>query len=60
MPPLSLPADAATAPIEAHLARCVQRPVAFVGVVENGLVRLIDPDVRLLEHTWVIVVANSP
>lgn len=59
LPPLNVPADAATAPVESHLARCAQHPVAFVGVVENGLVRVIDPDVRLPEHSRVIIVANS-
>lgn len=59
LPPLNLPPDTATAPVEAHLARCAQHPVAFVGVVENGVVRVIDPSVRLPEHMRVIIVANS-
>jgi len=34
--------------------------VAVVGVVENGLVRLLDPRVRLPEQSRVIVVAAEP
>ena len=37
-----------------------RRPVAVVGVVENGLVRLLDPLVRLPEQSRVIVVASEP
>lgn len=59
LPPLNLPPDTATAPVETHLARCAQRPVAYVGVVESGLVRVIDPDVRLPENMRVIIVANG-
>ena len=36
-----------------------RRPVAVVGVVENGLVRLLDPRVTLPEHSRVIVVASE-
>ncbi|HJT35807.1 MAG TPA: hypothetical protein VJ783_27510 [Pirellulales bacterium] len=57
--PLNLPPDAPHARVEEHLGRCIQRPVALVGVVENGVVRLIDPDVRLPEQARVIVVASS-
>ncbi len=34
-----------------------RRPVAAMGVVENGVIRLLDPDVRFPEHASVIVVA---
>jgi hypothetical protein len=45
-------------PLETHLRhRC---PVAVVGAVENGLVRLLDPRVRLPEQSRVIVVAAEP
>ena len=37
-----------------------RRPVAVVGVVENGLVRLLDPRVTLPEQSRVIVVATEP
>lgn len=43
-------------PMEAHLSR--RRPVAVAGVVENGVVRLLDPQVSLPERSRVIVVAT--
>lgn len=54
--PMSLPTDAAPLPVEMHLAR-LRRPVAVAGVVENGLVRPLDPGVKLPEHSRVIIVA---
>ena len=42
-------------PLATHLRH--RRPVAIVGVVENGLVRLLDPRVRLPEQSRVIVAA---
>ena len=56
--PPELSPDAAPAPVEAFLARR-RKPMAVAGVVENGLIRLLDPDVRLPEHTRVIVVATE-
>jgi hypothetical protein len=44
--------------LEEHLRP--RRPVAILGVVEKGVVRLLDPNVRLPEQTRVIVVANEP
>jgi len=55
-PPV-LPAGTAPLPVEAHLAR-LHRPMAYAGVVENGLVRPLDPDVRLPERLRVIIVAS--
>jgi hypothetical protein len=49
--------DAVALPMEAHLPP--QRPRAVVGVVENGLVRPIDPAVTLPEHSRVIIVASE-
>jgi hypothetical protein len=46
-------------PLEAHL-RPRRRPVAVVGVVENGVVRLLDPGVKFPEQSRVIVVASDP
>ena len=46
-------------PLEAHL-RPRRRPVAVVGVVENGVVRLLDAEVKFPEHSRVIVVALDP
>lgn len=51
-----LPPGAAVLPVEAHLAR-TRRPIAVAGVVENGLVRSLDPDVTLPERARVIIVA---
>jgi len=55
--PLDLPPDASTAPVEAHLARNGRRPLAVIGVVENGMVRPLDGSVKLPEHSRVIIVA---
>jgi hypothetical protein len=59
LPPLELPPDSPATPLETHLnpRRC--HPVAVVGVVENGLVRPLDPAVRLPEHSRVIIVASE-
>jgi hypothetical protein len=46
-------------PLEAHL-RPHRRPVAVIGVVENGVVRLLDAGVKLPERSRVIVVAADP
>ncbi len=56
--PLALPPDALTSPLETHLGRR-RRPVAVAGVVENGVVRPIDPAVKLPEHTRVIIVTSE-
>jgi hypothetical protein len=58
-PPLPLPSDAAPAPVEYHLGWARRHPLALPGVVENGVIRLIDPDVTLPERSRVIVVAES-
>ena len=42
LPPLELPRDTPPSSVEAHLARR-HRPLAVAGVVENGLVRPLDP-----------------
>ncbi len=44
-------------PLEAHLRP--RRPIAVVGVVENGVVRLLDAGVSIPEHSRVIVVASD-
>jgi hypothetical protein len=56
--PLELPPDAAPASLEAHLGR-LRRPVALTGVVENGLVRPLDPAIHLPEGARVIIVASE-
>jgi hypothetical protein len=55
--PLNLPSDAASSPVESHLQP--RRPLAVVGVVENGLVRPLDSAVRLVEHSRVIIVTSE-
>ena len=54
-----IPAGSATAPVEAHLDRLRRRPLAVVGIVENGLVRPLDSAVKLLEHSRVIIVTTD-
>jgi hypothetical protein len=54
--PLTLPADAVPLPVETRLAR-LRRPVAVAGIVENGLIRPLDPSVKLPERSRVIIVA---
>ncbi|HXD89112.1 MAG TPA: hypothetical protein VN641_21655 [Urbifossiella sp.] len=56
LPAPELSADEVPKPMEAFLKRRRQ-PVAVAGVVENGLVRLLDPSVHLPERSRVIVVA---
>lgn len=58
MPPLELLPDAPAPPLETHFGR-QRHPVAVVGVVENGLVRPLDPAVKLPEHSRVIIVASE-
>ena len=57
--PLDLPADAPASSVENHLSPYRRRPLAVAGVVENGLVRPLDPAVKLPEHSRVIIVATE-
>lgn len=57
--PLDLPSKAPHESVESHLSRLPCRPVAVAGVVENGLVRPLDPAVKLTEHARVIIVATE-
>ena len=57
MAPPDLPLDVASSPMEAHLFSSERHPLAVAGVVENGLVRPLDPAVKLPEHSRVIIVA---
>ena len=56
---VELPADSAPSSMESHLGRLRRRPLAVRGVVENGLVRPLDPTVKLPEHARVIIVASE-
>ena len=57
--PLELPPDAAPSSVEAHLGRLHRRPLAIAGIVENGLIRPLDPAVKLPERSRVIIVATE-
>jgi hypothetical protein len=60
-PPVSWPEVAPGAkalPVEAFLA-ARHRPIAVVGVVQNGVVRPLDPTVHLPEQARVIIVATE-
>ncbi len=59
IPQPKLPPDARPEPIEAHLAKRGRHPLAVEGVVENGLVRPLDPTVKLPERSRVIIVASG-
>ena len=58
IPPLTLPDDTPATPVELHLDR-QRHPMAVVGVVEKGLVRPLDPAVKLPERARVIIVASE-
>jgi hypothetical protein len=59
MAPPELPPEATPSPVEAHQARQVRHPLAVAGIVENGLVRPLDPTVKLPENSRVIIVASE-
>ena len=48
-----------TLPLEAILQRSSAHPVAVTGIVENGLVKPLDPADRLPEHASVIIVTSQ-
>ena len=58
LPTPNLPPDVVALPIESYLAS-PRRPLAVAGVVENGLVRPLDPSFKLPEHSRVIIVASE-
>jgi hypothetical protein len=58
LPHPNIPAGEQPRPIDEHIRH--RRPVAIVGVVENGMVRLLDPHMTLPEQSRVIVVASEP
>ena len=58
LPPPTRPAGVVPQPVKAFLAR-KPGPVAVAGVVENGLVRPLDPAVKLPERARVIIVATG-
>jgi hypothetical protein len=60
LPPPDLAAEARPVPVEEHLRQRRRRPLAVMGIVENGLVRPLDPQVKLPERARVIIVASEP
>jgi len=58
LPRPAIAPDAVPVPLEAVLRGRAGQPFAVAGVVENGLVKPLDPDVRLPEHARVIIVAT--
>ena len=58
LPPLDLPKDANSSPMEKYLGRTRRHPVALAGFVENGVVHFVDPSVKLPERSRVIIVAE--
>ena len=59
LPPPDLPSGGKGRPLEEMLHRS-KKPVVVFGVVENGLVRPLDPQVKLAERSRVIIVAQEP
>ena len=59
LPALDLPAGTPTKTLEDLLPPRRRKPVAVAGVVENGLVRPLDPSVKLAEHSRVVIVATE-
>ena len=57
--PLEIPPGTKPLKVEDHLGRRRRQPLALAGVVENGVVRFLDPSAKLPEHSRVIVVAES-
>ncbi len=57
--PPELPPDTEPMSMEAHQLRRIH-PIAIAGIVENGMVRPVDPGVILPEHSHVIIVASEP
>ena len=59
-PPLPVPElgpEDKPRPVEDFLRQRSAHPVAVAGIVENGVVRPLDPQVKLTEHSRVIIVA---
>ena len=56
--PPELPPDAKPSSMEDHQGQ-LTHPLAIAGIVENGLVRPLDPSVKLPECPRVIIVASE-
>ncbi len=53
------PDDAPMAPAEQLLAKRRRRPLAVAGIVENGVVRPLDPTIKLTELSQVMIVSSK-
>jgi hypothetical protein len=59
-PPLPIPDTSGMTPMPLEqFAGRARRPVAYVGVVENGVIRPLDPTITLAERSRVIIVAQD-
>ena len=59
LPRTDLPPGAEPKPLEHFHPRTHRRPIAVSGIVENGLVRPLDPSIHLTEHASVIIVMSE-
>lgn len=59
LPPPSIAPGTKPQPLETLLPKRGRKPLAFAGIVENGLVRPLDASVKLREHARVIIVASE-
>lgn len=59
LPAPNLPPGATPSPMETLLGKARRHPVALTGIVENGVIRIVDTAVKLPEHSRVIIVAES-
>jgi hypothetical protein len=57
--PPEIPSHAVPSPLESHIGRLQRQPLALTGIVENGLIRPLDPAIKLPEHSRVIIVASQ-
>ena len=59
-PPLPIPDTSGMTPMPLeHFMGRARRPVAYIGVVENGVIRPLDPTITLAERSRVIIVASD-
>lgn len=56
--PPELPPDVTPSSMEEHQGQ-LAKPLAIAGIVENGLVRPLDPSVKLPERSRVIIIASE-
>ena len=59
LPPLDVAPGTTPSPVETFFGKARRHPVALAGIVENGVVHIVDSNFKLPEHSRVIVVAES-